>query len=1441
MNPACGERRLRFVGDRLRFTLETPPGAEPARGWRAFLRTNLGRAALLRQEVVTAHFQRVPLAGASWRDIPMRWENGLWTLELPLTEVGFFSAKAYVVDERRRQHWPDGPDFGVSVHPDDCRTGNLIYCAFARLHGETAALAKAQDAALEKRLRELDARGFTVIPASGKLRHLTAQLPHIFGTLGCRVLHLLPINPTPTTFARFGRYGSPYACQDLTAIDPALVEFDRRTTGLEQFGELVRGVHRWGGKLFLDLVINHTGWGATLWENHPEWYKRQPDGEFESPGAWGNIWRDLVELDQRHPALWAELAEAFLTWCRRGVDGFRCDAGYKVPLRVWQHIVAHVRQEYPETIFLLEGLGGAWEDTERLLTEGGMQWAYSELFQNYTGRDIAWYLDYSLRQSQRLGLYVHYSETHDNPRLAAKGREWSLLRNRLCALSSVCGGYGFTGGVEWLAEEKINVHQCSGLAWGAAANLVGELARLNRLLRDHPCFFDGAHLTRLSAPEAPVFALHRVSAEGADEALVLVNTDTAHPQPASVKLPDAFQPEALGDLLGQSLPNFRLEPDRLLRLDLPPGAAYCLGSSPAPRGMAGDDYRRARAQAAWALAALRFYLPLEKIGPGDWRTLARRVEESPERFLAALSVLDPDQPENDLDEALARALKTETYPRVVTWSAADARRVTLVPAGHWLLVRDAAPFRARLETAGAGLPENLKCIAAGTGYLCAFAPRQDSSEGRLILAKDGGDHADMVAHLRFLGGAAVLRPLDLERVKDPETPLDAPVVLLTNGRGGMARINVDLGAVKSKYDCVLAANLHPDFPVDRHVFVKRVRAWVNADGFISPLDGQNLIEFTPGPPAVWRFVANAGDARSVEIELTADMAPEENATVLRFRRPTGAPRLGAGLPADRAVSLTERFDLEDRNFHWETKHNGGSEHHFQTHLRSLPHEIGFEFAPATDRRLRVSADCGCFHPQPEWSHNLPHPVEQSRGQEGAGDAFSPGWFEIPLAKGGAARLTVAAGAGAGPEKFSFPKPAVRQPADRFDDALARAARAFLARRGKGRTVIAGYPWFLDWGRDTLICARGLLAAGWRDEVRDILLTFARFEQHGTLPNTIHGENVSNRDTTDAPLWFGLLVEEFAASARPAQRRARRRPADFYREAVDERGRTFAEVLVSIAENYLAGTPNGIRVDAGSALVWSPSHFTWMDTNHPAGTPREGYPVEIQALWIRLLRQLAALGRERKGDTYADLANRAQAAFDELFWLEERGWYADTLLAGPGVAAAASVPDRALRSNCLWPVALGLVSGPRARRCVEAARQHLVVPGALRSLAPLPADPPLPIRGPSGQLLNDPAQPYFGRYEGPEDTHRKPAYHNGTAWPWTFPCFCEALVRAYDHAPAALQAARSYLTSIADHLAKGCLGHVPEIIDGDVPHQQRGCDAQAWSVTEALRVWRQLKG
>jgi predicted glycogen debranching enzyme len=303
----------------------------------------------------------------------------------------------------------------------------------------------------------------------------------------------------------------------------------------------------------------------------------------------------------------------------------------------------------------------------------------------------------------------------------------------------------------------------------------------------------------------------------------------------------------------------------------------------------------------------------------------------------------------------------------------------------------------------------------------------------------------------------------------------------------------------------------------------------------------------------------------------------------------------------------------------------------------------------------------------------------------------------------------------------------------------------------------------------------MIAAGMKEESLKILKAFAAFEENGTLPNIIYGNTAGNRDTTDAQLWFIRCVQELGVA--------------------DE---GLLRVCGSIVDNYLKGTANGIRVDAQSALVWSPSHFTWMDTNYPACTPREGYPVEIQALWISALR---FLGRE-------ELAQRAKDSLERYFkW--EHG-YRDCLSAPAGTPAANATGDDTIRPNQLFLITLGVLED----RSILRATEELLVPGGIRS-------------------LNAQHPSYRGVYAGDEDTMRKPAYHNGTVWAWQFPSYAEAMAMTD---PSLRECAMHLLAGAVENLNSGCLCHMSEIADGDAPHAQKGCAAQAWSVSELLRVW-----
>ncbi|MDA7657690.1 glycogen debranching enzyme N-terminal domain-containing protein [Verrucomicrobia bacterium] len=1477
MIPMAGERQVCFVGDRLTFELAVEGEGLDLDRCVACLRTTIGSGSILNGEIVRAFESSAPVSHAAWQDITMEPTPTGFRLSLLLAEPGFFRAKAYLVGNDGLQRWPDGDDFGVSVHPSRYRTANTIYCAWPRLFGESRESAQFIDTAAEAKLKDLDEAGYSVIPPSGTLRDLKQALGHIVDDLGCRIIHLLPVNPTPTTFARFGRYGSPYASLDLTAIDPALVEFDKRATGIEQFCELTQEAHRKKVAVFIDLVINHTGWGSRLYEMYPEWFRRTEDGSFASPGAWGTVWEDLVELEHHDSALGDELAEVFLTWCRRGVDGFRCDAGYMVPMPLWRYITARVRREFPNAIFLLEGLGGAWEITEQLLTEGGMQWAYSELFQNYSGDQVSWYTDYALRQSQRMGLYVHYSETHDNMRLADKGAVWSLLRNHLCGLTSVSGGFGFTCGVEWLAAERIVVHQRTGLNWGSETNIVSELARLTSLLAEHPCFFDGAKLERLSEPDSTVFALERISKSGDDRVLVLVNTDAE--QAATLTLDDSVWKstgELQVDLLQQAFPKIEKHEGGTVSVTLGAGGAYCLGITGGPEGATGDAYREAAAVDAWIVGVIQQVWPEGLHCEMDLDLLRSSVINDAFGFLSAIRECSNAEGGKGWCEILDGTSFVKCFPKVVLWEPGDQRRIVPVPSGQWLLVRDTIPFEVSLTSADDGQTTWIASVQMeeGVHLVCFDADREASGRATIRVDRLQSQPEQLEGKIEFLSLCPALPQSLSTHRSDGGSELESPVALLTNGRGGMARLAIDFGQIKSKYDCLLGANLHPTVPVDRYVLAKRARIWVNAGGLITALSHDNLVSLSPGPPARWRYLICAGKGRWVPLEVTIDMIEDQNTVVIRCERMVSKDVLFEEVEslygrsnAERAkavspdlidqipVSLTLRVDIEDRSFHSETKRNSGSDHHLAAHTKALSEDVGFVFQPAEDRRLLVSSDRGEFHLESEWCLGISHVVEASRGQEGTGDAFSPGWFEVLMTNGKPAHFVVSseleistteAIEGCFEQSDGRMKQLVRQAGisseDHFGEQLVKAVSAFVVNRDDGKTVIAGYPWFLDWGRDSLICARGLLACGYEKEVVQLLKVYGRFEESGTLPNSIHGEDTSNRETSDAPLWFGLVCADLVAKNGPGFLAMELQSDGQSVAAVNtgsEDSKTFGDVLRNIALGYLGGTPNGIRVDPESCLVWSPSHFTWMDTNHPAGTPREGYPVEIQVMWIQLLRLLEKTKIAAGGHSWKSLADLATNSFQTRYWIESEGYYADLIIASPGQSAEDGTLDTALRSNFPLAISTGLVTGERAQRAVAAALRHLMVPGGVRSLAALPVDVPLSVHSHSGQLLNDPNFPYWGRYEGDEDTRRKPAYHNGTVWAWPLGILCEAILQAWNHSPESVSAVRGYLGATGHLLQSGCIGQLPEVMDGDAPHTQRGCDAQAWSVTEAIRVWKMV--
>ena len=1335
--PAPDSYLLRWKGDELVITLTLDA---PHKG-RAVLRTNLGAASVRRREIIEETEQGiVPLAKA-WNDIPMKETSpGTYQCMVRLDEVGVFSAKAcFFPVGTRTPVWPEGRNFHVKVEPAATRRANAIYTVFVRQFGS--------------------------------FREVVRRLDTIMGKMGFTIVQTLPPFPVPVTYGVMGKKGCPFAATDFFSVDPACAEFDVKATPLDQFRELVDAVHARGGRLFIDLPANHTGWASALQTHHPDWFHREADGTFVSPGAWGVTWADLVELDYAKPELRAYMADVFLFWCRFGVDGFLCDAGYMIPEETWNYIVARVREEHPDTVFMLEGLGGKLEVTDALLARSDLDWAYSEIFQTYDRGAFEWYLPGAIARAERYGSLVHFAETHDNDRLAKGGKVYARLRVQLAALLSHQGAWGIANGVEWYATEKIDVHDGGDLNWDASDNMVDLIARLNGILAAHPAFGPGVRERLITRGDGNTLAVARLCDDGAP-VLVLANLDCNHP--ATVQWDTSvFDATRVTELVS----------GKPMHIDPPAGV--------------------------W-------------LEPGEVLALsAGRSGESAASPRGA-SPRGSGTPAASSAEALRGSGTPAASSHVMTWRwPEDAHRDVVVPAGCAL--RILAPYAFRVRVVGANdVTRAAACSEdnAATLALPAYAgdgTRCDAYDLEMAVFEPDGVRR---ARSRVLVPPSASAARVKCTVTGAEVRADPTLkTVLSNGAGADAQLPVAWGEILSQYDSTFSANPKVVVPGDRLVLWTRTRAWLQHDGYSREFNKDCLESFTADPAgrfATWRFRMPCGMGRLAVFDFRLSLVPGANGARLDVTRVSGGAR-----DVRDPVRIVFRPDLEWRSFHATTKAQGAVEQAFGKPGAVRAAADGFTFQPYGEDRLVFKVEGGAFHEEPAWTYCVGHPEEAERGQDPCGDLFSPGWFACDFASGGTACLAAdyvataakmaalpvntAAKMAALPVNAALTGKAAFQAAHTgatgilsVADALTRALDLFVVRRDDVKTVIAGYPWFLDWGRDTLIFLRGAIAAGKTDDALKILVAFARFEENGTLPNIIYGETAGNRDTVDAQLWFILAVRDLAAKVGKKVLRT------------DCGGRTLADVMESIAANYVKGTPNGIRVDAASGLVWAPSHFTWMDTNYPACTPRHGYPVDIQAMWIAALRFL--------GGKWGDLAEKASQSLARLFATPD-SYLCDCLDAPNGEAAADARPDPAIRPNQLFALALdALPSDATALRAgVLAATERLLVPGGVRSLA-------------AGHPL------YKGVYAGDEDTVRKPAYHNGTVWAWPFPLYAEALAES---GQASAETALSLLASSVENINSGCLCHISEIADGDAPHVQKGCRAQAWSVSELLRVWLKL--
>jgi predicted glycogen debranching enzyme len=481
-------------------------------------------------------------------------------------------------------------------------------------------------------------------------------------------------------------------------------------------------------------------------------------------------------------------------------------------------------------------------------------------------------------------------------------------------------------------------------------------------------------------------------------------------------------------------------------------------------------------------------------------------------------------------------------------------------------------------------------------------------------------------------------------------------------------------------------------------------------------------------------------------------------------------------------------------------------------------------------RLSLCAERGDLTVRPQRVHQVLFRMEQSRGYESEGDLWTPGAFRVRLEPGESATLEASTEpwdtlrALAPPEAAraerqrrekllaAAPAPArqgvaaelvlaadqfIITPAGRLED----AARA-RAEGDEVRTVIAGYHWFTDWGRDTMISLEGLtLSTGRHLEAGYILRTFGHYVRDGLIPNMFpDGQSEGLYHTADATLWFFHAIDRYLEVTGDDTTRKRLMP-----------------VLRSIVDHHVRGTRFGIGVDQADGLLRQGAdgyQLTWMDAKVDGWvvTPRRGKAVEINALWYNALRLMegwcAADGDRDAAATMGEHAARARTAFNDRFWYADGGYLYDVVDGEGG-------DDPACRPNQVLAVALphAVLDETRWAPVVDVVRERLLTPVGLRSLAPGHPD-------------------YHPRYYGDLRT-RDGAYHQGTVWGWLVGPMVDAWLRVH---PDDRAGARAMLEGFVDHMGEACIGSISEIFDAESPYSARGCVAQAWSVAEVLRGW-----
>ena len=634
--------------------------------------------------------------------------------------------------------------------------------------------------------------------------------------------------------------------------------------------------------------------------------------------------------------------------------------------------------------------------------------------------------------------------------------------------------------------------------------------------------------------------------------------------------------------------------------------------------------------------------------------------------------------------------------------------------------------------------------------------------------------------------------------------------LVTNGLGGFAGGTVG-DALTRRYHGLLMAAIAP--PLGRTLLLAKIETTVTVDGRTWELGANRWADGTIGPQGyremelfrldgsipTWSYVF-----ADVELERTIWMESGQNTTYVRY----------AVHRAPQPVKLELRFLVNSRDYNSLTRaydvHDVAALNGRTARVQLNPQ------APA----LFLACDQGAFKAGTGWYYGFRLDAEIARGLDNLEDHYNAVNLAVTIAPGQTLNLVASTEPHSGDDApAAFERRATKDRAliETWQEArgtsatpawiqgLVLAADQFVVARGsganRGRTVIAGYPWFGDWGRDTMIALPGLALSTGRPEVaREILVTFAKFLDQGMLPNRFpDAGSPPEYNTVDATLWYVEAIARYLAATHDAALAP-----------------TLFAAIESIVDWHVRGTRYSIHVDPADGLLYAGQQgvqLTWMDAKvgNDVITPRTGKPVEINALWHNALTVAKGLARTLGHDaaSYASMADKASQSFRK-FWNDATGYCFD-VIGGPGG------DDPSIRPNAV--IAASLRDTPldlaQRRAILEVAARELLTTAGLRSLSP-----------------SDPQ--YEGHYSGSQ-SKRDRAYHQGTVWPWLLGPFATAHFGVHRDRERALE----FIAGIEHFMTAYGVGSVAEIAEGDSPYEPRGCTAQAWSVAEVLRAWDEI--